>query len=77
MPALEDGRRGDGEQPPRVAQRVLSGLPGRSHARACLLDHAAELGDAFGELLEDEEVSVELAEVTLERAARVGSQEHD
>ena len=30
-------------QPPRVAQRTLEGLPGQSHARACLLDHAAEL----------------------------------
>jgi hypothetical protein len=60
-------------QPPRVAQRVLEGLPGQSHARACLLDHAAELRDALGELLEDEEVSVELAEETLEQAARVGN----
>ena len=64
-------------QPPRVAQRVLEGLPGQSHARACLLDHAAELRDALGELLEDEEVSVELAEDTLEQAARVWSREHD
>ena len=64
-------------QPPRVAQRVLEGLPGQSHARACLLDHAAELRDALGELLEDEEVSVELAEETLEQAARVWSREHD
>src|SRR5450755_577810 len=61
-------------QPPRVAQRVvLEGLPGQSHARACLLDHAAELRDALEELLEDEEVSVELAEDTLEQAARVWS----
>ena len=51
--------------------------PGQSHARACLLDHAAELRDALGELLEDEEVSVELAEETLEQAARVWSREHD
>jgi hypothetical protein len=52
---------------------VLEGLPGQSHARACLLDHAAELRDAVGELLEDEDVSVELAEETLEQAARVWS----
>jgi len=64
-------------QPPRVAQRVLEGLPGQSHARACLLDHAAELRDAVGELLEDEEVSVDLAEQTLEQAARVWSRDHD
>ena len=60
---------------PQVAQRVLGGLPGQSHARACLLDHAAELRDALGELLEDEEVSVELAEDTLEQAARVWSRD--
>ena len=53
------------------------GLPGQSHARACLLDHAAELRDALAELLEDEEVSVELAEETLEQAVRVWSREHD
>jgi hypothetical protein len=52
-------------------------LAGQLHARACLLDHAAELRDAVGELLCDEEVSVELAEQTLEQAARVWSREHD
>jgi hypothetical protein len=62
-------------QPPRVAQRVLEGLAGQSHARACLLDHAAELRDALAELLEDEDVSVELAEETLEQAARVWSRD--
>ena len=56
---------------------MLEGLPGQSHARACLLDHAAELRGALEELLEDEEVSVELAEQTLEQAARVWSREHD
>ena len=56
---------------------MLEGLPGQSHARACLLDHAAELRDAVAELLEDEEVSVELAEETLEQAERVWSREHD
>ena len=49
----------------------------QSHARACLLDHAAQLRDAVGELLEDEEVGVELAEETLERASRVWMAEHD
>ena len=42
-----------------------------------LLDHAAELRDALGELLEDEEVSVELTEDTLEQAARVWSPDAD
>jgi hypothetical protein len=62
---------------PAFAQRALEGLPGSSHARACLLDHAAELRSALEELLEDEQVSVELAEETLELAARVWAQEHD
>ena len=48
--------------PPRVSQRVLDGLPGQSHARACLLDDAAQLRDAVGELLAGEEVGVELGE---------------
>ena len=64
-------------QRPVIAQRVLEGLPGSSHARAWLLDHAAELRDALEGLLEDEEVSVELAEETFELAARVWAQEHD
>ena len=63
--------------PGRLPQRVLEALAGQSHARACLLDHAAELRDALAELLEDEQVSVELAEETLEQAARVWSAEHD
>lgn len=57
--------------------RHLPMRPGQSHARAALLDHSAELRDALGELLEDEEVSVALAEDTLEQAARVWSREHD
>jgi hypothetical protein len=64
-------------QRPQVAQRVLDGLPGQSHARACLLDHVAQLRDAVGELLVDEEVGVELCEETLERASRVWLAEHD
>ena len=63
-------------RPRQVAQRVLEGLAGQSHARACLLDHAAELRDTLGELLEHEEVSVEVAEATLEQAVRVWSAEH-
>jgi hypothetical protein len=63
-------------QSPQVSQRVLAGLPGQSHARACLLDHAAQLREAVEELLVDEEVGVELAEETLEQAARMWIAEH-
>jgi hypothetical protein len=63
-------------RPRQVAQRVLEGLAGQSHARACVLDHAAELRDTLGELLEHEEVSVDVAEATLEQAVRVWSAEH-
>jgi hypothetical protein len=55
---------------------VLEGLPGQSHPRACLLDHAAQLREAVGELLVDEEVGVEVGEETLERASRVWMAEH-
>jgi len=60
-------------QPPQVAQRGLEGLAGQAQSRAYLLDHAAELRDALDELLEDEEISVELSDQALERAARVWS----
>jgi hypothetical protein len=53
------------------------GLPGASHARPCLLDHVSRLRGGLEKLLEDEQVSGELAEETLERAARVWAQEHD
>jgi len=43
----------------------------------CLLDHAAELRDAAGELRDDEEISVEIAEETLEQAARVWNPDAD
>jgi len=68
---LAPGRR------PAIAQRGLKAMPGQSHARGCLLDHAAELRGALEELLQDEQVSVELAEETLELAARVWAQERD
>jgi hypothetical protein len=64
-------------RPAGFSQRMPDGMSGETRARACLLDHAAELRDALHDLLEDERVSVELAEETLERAARVWSQEHD
>ena len=57
---------------PEVSQRVLESLAGVSHARACLLDHAAVLRDALDDLLaEEEEVGVEVDEVALERASSV------
>ncbi|MGZ6638750.1 MAG: hypothetical protein ACXVII_38575 [Solirubrobacteraceae bacterium] len=62
-------------RPRQVTQRVLEALAGQSHARACLLDHAAELRDTLGELLEHEQVSVDVAEATLEQAVRVWSAE--
>jgi hypothetical protein len=64
-------------RPRQVAQRVLEALAGQLHARACVLDHAAELRDTLGELLEHEQVSVDVAEATLEQAARVWGAERD
>lgn len=58
-------------RPAGFSQRMLETMPGETHARACLLDHAAELRDALDELLEDEQVTVEVSEDALGRAARV------
>jgi hypothetical protein len=52
------------------SQRMLRAMPGQTHARACLLDHAAELRELLDDLFE-EDVSVELSEHALERAAGV------
>ena len=55
---------------PVFSQRVLAVMPGETHARACLLDHAAELRamlDPDGE----EAVSVEVSDAALARAAAV------
>jgi hypothetical protein len=49
---LSPGRRAS------FAQRVLAGLPGQSHPRACLLDHAAELRAVLAELDERGGVAV-------------------
>ena len=57
----------------RFHQQVLNGLPGTSHPRACLLDHAAELRGALEDLL-DEPVTVEIPEPALDQATRVWSQ---
>jgi hypothetical protein len=55
---------------PVFSQRVLAVMPGETHARACLLDHAAQLRamlDPAGE----EAVSVEVSDAALARAAAV------
>jgi len=55
---------------PVFSQRLLAVMPGETHARACLLDHAAELRamlDPDG----DEAVSVEVSDAALARAAAV------
>jgi hypothetical protein len=54
-------------------QRIIERMPGQTHARACLLDHAAEVRDALEELIPDEEVSVEVSEQALAQATRVWS----
>jgi len=55
------------------AQRIIERMPGQTHARACLLDHAAEIRDALEELLPGEEVMVEVSDQALAQAAHVWS----
>ena len=59
--------------PGRFRQRIIERMPGQTHARACLLDHAAEVRDALDELIPDEEVMVEVSDEALARAAHVWS----
>lgn len=59
--------------PAEFSQRMLDVMPGQTHARACLLDHAAELRGRLEELLGEEEVTVEVSDRALEQAARVWS----
>ena len=63
--------------PSGFRQRIIERMPGQTHARACLLDHAAELRDAFEELIPDEEVMVEVSDQALAEAARVWSRCRD
>ena len=58
---------------PVFSQRLLTGMAGETHARACLLDHAAELR-GFLDPDGDEAVSVEVSEAALARAAAVWRQ---
>ena len=58
----------------RLSQRVLPGdQPGLTHARTCLLDHAAELQTALAELT-GEAVSVDVAPRALDQAATAWTQ---
>lgn len=51
-------------------QRVVE-LTGVTHARGCLLDHAAELRELVGELLDRGDVRVEVLDRALARAEQV------
>ncbi|MGZ6670214.1 MAG: hypothetical protein ACXVH3_36775 [Solirubrobacteraceae bacterium] len=55
------------------SQRLLTGMAGETHARACLLDHAAELR-AFLDPNGEEEVSVEISDAALAQAAAAWGQ---
>lgn len=59
--------------PAEFSQRMLDVMPGQTHARACLLDHAAELRARLEELLAEEELTVEVSDRALEQAAGVWS----
>ena len=54
-----------GEESPRIEQRVLPGQqPGETHARSCLLDHAAELQAKLTEFTDDA-VSIDIGATAL------------
>jgi hypothetical protein len=54
-----------------LSSSTISGLTGQSYVRACVLDHAAELRDALGELAGRADASVEVTERALLLAAQV------
>ena len=56
--------------PAEFSQLVVERMPGETHARACLLDHAAALQRTLG-VVEDEAVSVEISDAALAIAAGV------
>ena len=70
--AVSHLRRAPGS-PPLFSQRVLTGMTGATHARACLLDHAAEL-QAFLDPDSEEALHVEISDAALARAAAVWRQ---
>jgi hypothetical protein len=57
-------------QDPRFSQRLVSAMAGETHARACLLDHAAELQETLGQD-DDAGVGVEMTDAALGRGAAV------
>jgi hypothetical protein len=58
----------------RLSQRILkAGQPGVTHARTCLLDHAAELRAVVSEVTEAH-VTVDVGAQALERAAQAWTQ---
>jgi len=67
--AVSHLRRAPGSSPV-FSQRVLSGMPGATLARACLLEHATEL-QALLDPDGDEALHVELSEQALARAESV------
>ena len=58
-----------GSAPAEFWQRMVERMPGQTHARACLLDHAASLRRALDD--GSEEVSVEISDAALATAAGV------
>ena len=70
--AVSHLRRAPGS-PAVFSQRVLSGMAGATHPRACLVDHAAEL-QAFLDPDGEEALHVELSDAALARAATVWRQ---
>ena len=70
--AVSHLRRAPGS-PPLFSQRVLTGMTGATHARACLLDHAAEL-QALLDPDSEEALHVEISDAALARAAAVWRQ---
>ena len=52
------------------SQRMIEGMPGETHARACLLDHAAALHSAL-DPAQDRGVSIVVSDAALAGAAAV------
>ena len=59
-----------GAAPAEFSQRMVERMPGQTHARACLLDHAAVLQRALG-VAQEQAVSVEISDAALATATGV------
>ena len=59
-----------GVAPAEFSQRMVERMPGQTHARACLLDHAGTLQRAVG-VAQAQAVSVEISDAALATAAGV------